>query len=58
MPLWSTVTEAWMRAVRIIAEVWKHSMVGRTRLKLIRNPSLIHFWGPHSDCYQENNGKR
>jgi len=42
-----------MRAVRIIAELWNHSMVGRTRFKLMRDPRLIHFWGPLSNCFQE-----
>jgi len=29
MPLWYTVTEVWIRAVRILAEIYKHSMTGR-----------------------------
>jgi len=28
-PLWNIVTETWVRAVRILVELWKHSMAGR-----------------------------
>ena len=29
MPLWFIITELWIRAVSILAELWKHGMAGR-----------------------------